>query len=329
MKTEILRLLRQAEPGSYVSGQELCERLGVSRTAVWKSMKQLKEMGYEIEAVPNRGYCLLFVPDILSKSEIESCLSTKWVGHPIRYYHEIDSTNTEAKRAAEETRGTEGHGTVFVADMQTLGRGRRGRNWNSPHGTGIFFTILLKPEIEPANASMLTLVKALATAAGIREVTGLDAGIKWPNDIYVGNKKICGTLIENTLCGVNVSRSIAGIGLNINQGEFVSDAPNPVSMANLLGADTDISRVAARVGAHLEARLSLAATPEGREEMHREFKRRLWRGDGATHPFRRRDTGETFPGVITDVSPEGPITILDTASGSTSIFMFKEMEFLL
>lgn len=132
MKTEILRLLRQAEPGSYVSGQELCERLGVSRTAVWKSMKQLKETGYEIEAVQNRGYRLVFVPDILSKNEIESCLSTKWLGHPIRYYDEIDSTNTEAKRVAEETRGTEGHGTVFVADMQTFGRGRRGRTWNSP-----------------------------------------------------------------------------------------------------------------------------------------------------------------------------------------------------
>lgn len=233
MKTEILRLLRQAEPGSYVSGQELCERLGVSRTAVWKSMKQLKEMGYEIEAVPNRGYCLLFVPDILSKSEIESCLSTKWVGHPIRYYHEIDSTNTEAKRAAEETRGTEGHGTVFVADMQTLGRGRRGRNWNSPHGTGIFFTILLKPEIEPANASMLTLVKALATAAGIREVTGLDAGIKWPNDIVVNGKKVVGILTEMSAQIDYVNHIVVGTGINVHQTEFPPEIADTATSLDL------------------------------------------------------------------------------------------------
>ncbi|MCI8682430.1 MAG: biotin--[acetyl-CoA-carboxylase] ligase [Lachnospiraceae bacterium] len=220
MKTEILRLLRQAEPGSYVSGQELCERLGVSRTAVWKSMKQLKETGYEIEAVQNRGYRLVFVPDILSKNEIESCLSTKWLGHPIRYYDEIDSTNTEAKRVAEETRGTEGHGTVFVADMQTFGRGRRGRAWNSPHGTGIFFTILLKPDIDPANASMLTLVQALAAAAGIRAVTGLDARIKWPNDIVVNGKKIVGILTEMSAQIDYVNHIVVGTGINVHQTEF-------------------------------------------------------------------------------------------------------------
>lgn len=253
MKTEILRLLRQAEPGSYVSGQELCERLGVSRTAVWKSMKQLKEMGYEIEAVQNRGYRLIFVPDILSKSEIESCLSTKWLGHPIRYYHEIDSTNTEAKRIAEETRGTKGHGTVFVADMQTFGRGRRGRNWNSPHGTGIFFTILLKPDIDPANAAMLTLVKALATAAGIREITGLDAKIKWPNDIVVNGKKVVGILTEMSAQVDYVNHIVVGTGINVHQTEFPPEIaetatsldlelkgsgnknPPPISRAGLLG----------------------------------------------------------------------------------------------
>ncbi|TGY96064.1 biotin--[acetyl-CoA-carboxylase] ligase [Petralouisia muris] len=220
MKTEILRMLRQASPGSYVSGQELCERLGVSRTAVWKSMKQLKEMGYEIEAVQNRGYRLVFVPDILSKSEIESCLFTKWLGHPVCYFDEIDSTNTEAKRRAEETKGMEGHGTVFVADMQTFGRGRRGRNWNSPHGTGIFFTILLKPEIDPANASMLTLVKALAAVNGIREVTGLEAKIKWPNDVVVNGKKVVGILTEMSAQIDYVNHIVVGTGINVHQTDF-------------------------------------------------------------------------------------------------------------
>ena len=182
---------------------------------------------------------------------------------------------------------------MVIADTQTAGRGQRGNSWESEPGRNLTFTLLHRPEgIAPREQFAISEATALAIADFLGE-TGI------------------------------------GVGLNVNQREFRSDAPNPVSMANLLGADTDISRVAARVGAHLEARLSLASTPEGREKMHREFKRRLWRGDGATHPFRRRDTGGIFPGVITDVSPEGPISILDTASGSTSIFMFKEVEFLL
>ena len=182
MKTKILQVLRQ-NPEGFVSGQQLCEQLGVSRTAVWKTIHQLKEAGYVIQAVQNKGYHLLSAPDILCESEIASQLDTKWLGRSIRYFKELDSTNAEAKRIAEETDNANWHGTVVVADTQTAGRGRRGRSWSSPPGMGLFFTILLKPEIDPSNAPMLTLVKAMAVVKGIQQTTGLQPQIKWPNDV--------------------------------------------------------------------------------------------------------------------------------------------------
>ena len=191
MKTEILKLLREQD--GYLSGQQICETLGVSRTAVWKVMNQLKEEGYQIEAVPNKGYHLLQTPDILSVSEIESRLTTDHMARKLYYYDVTDSTNTDCKRYMEE----EGvHGTLVVADMQRAGKGRRGRSWESPSGHAIFMSLGLKPEISPNKASMLTLVMALAVCDGIAGVTGQETGIKWPNDVVLHQKKICGILTE-------------------------------------------------------------------------------------------------------------------------------------
>lgn len=215
MKTKILQILRQSE--GYTSGQELCEKLGVSRTAVWKAIQQLRENGYEIEAVSNRGYRLAAVPDILSRQEIESLVQTEWLGHNIFYYDEIDSTNTEAKRRAEEGAP---HGTLVAADKQNAGRGRRGREWTSPGGQGIFFTILLRPEIEPVNAPMLTLVKAVAVARAIIKCTGLRAEIKWPNDIVINGKKVVGILTEMSAQIDYVNHIVIGTGINVHQTSF-------------------------------------------------------------------------------------------------------------
>ena len=152
MKSEILSALRSAD--GYVSGQELCEKFGVSRTAIWKAINQLKQAGYEIEAVQNKGYHIVSSPDILSKTELESNRKTAWVGEEIYYFDSTDSTNTRAKRLAED--GSV-HGTLVVADEQTGGRGRRGRAWESKKGVSIYMSLVLKPEIDPNNASMLTL----------------------------------------------------------------------------------------------------------------------------------------------------------------------------
>ncbi len=215
MKAEILRMLRETE--GYVSGQELCNKFGVSRTAVWKAVNQLKEAGYEIEAAQNKGYHLLSVPDVMDQVELESIRATEWAGCEIHYFDSIDSTNTKAKELAEE-----GHpaGTLVVADQQVSGKGRRGRAWESPHGTGIFMTLLLKPDINPNNASMLTLVAAMATAGAISRVTGENAQIKWPNDIVIDGKKICGILTEMSAQFDYINHIVIGIGINVHNEEF-------------------------------------------------------------------------------------------------------------
>lgn len=213
-KSDILTLLRNST--EYVSGQQLCDQFGVSRTAVWKVINQLKEEGYQIESVPRKGYRLLESPaDIFSKSEIASRLHTKWAGKKLYYVDATGSTNTDAKRYAEEG---DPHGTTVVADMQTAGKGRRGRKWQSPSGINTYFTILLKPSFAPDKASMLTLVMALSVAEAIEDITGLQAGIKWPNDIVVNKKKVVGMLTEMSTTPEmdEIQYVVVGVGVNVN-----------------------------------------------------------------------------------------------------------------
>lgn len=215
MKSEILEALRETD--GYVSGQDLCNKFGVSRTAVWKAIKQLKEAGYEIEAVPNKGYHIVSAPDLMNKVELESIRNTTWAGQEIYYYDVIDSTNIRAKELAEE-----GHpgGTLVVADRQEAGRGRRGRSWDSPSGTGIFMTLLLKPDMNPNHASMLTLVAAMAVARAISKCADTEALIKWPNDIVIGGKKICGILTEMSAQFDFINHIVIGIGINVHNEHF-------------------------------------------------------------------------------------------------------------
>ncbi len=232
MKAELLAALREAE--EYVSGQELCERFGVSRTAVWKEIRQLREAGYRIEAVQNRGYRLCEAPDSLEESELESIRRTTWVGDRIVCFKEVDSTNTKAKQLAEEGYP---NGTLVIAEQQRAGRGRRGRGWEAPAGAGIYMTLLLKPEIEPDNASMLTLVSALAVTAGLRSATGRPVGIKWPNDIVMNGKKICGILTEMSAQVDYVNHIVIGIGINVHNESFPGEIAH---MATSLYLETGV-----------------------------------------------------------------------------------------
>ena len=218
MKSKILSLLR--ERGDYVSGQELCERFGVSRTAVWKAIGQLKKEGFSIEAVQNRGYRLAQMEEVFGQHELESRMGTKWAGHPVAFFEALDSTNIRAKLEAE--RGAP-EGTLVVADMQTAGRGRRGRGWSSPAGVNAYFTLILKPDFEPGKASMLTLVMALAVAEGITETCGVEACIKWPNDIVIGGKKVCGMLTELSVQQEYIQHVVIGAGVNVGLQEFVPE----------------------------------------------------------------------------------------------------------
>lgn len=221
MKSEILALLRKRQ--DYVSGQELCGHFGVSRTAVWKAIGQLKKEGYQIEAVQNRGYLLIEEQELFGQHELESRMDTKWAGHPVTCYDVLGSTNLQAKLDAENGAG---QGALVVADMQTAGRGRRGRSWSSPPGTNVYFTLILRPHLAPDKASMVTPVMGLAVTEGIRRTCGLEALIKWPNDIVVNNKKVCGMLAEMSVERDFIHYVVIGVGINVGFQEFPEEIAN-------------------------------------------------------------------------------------------------------
>ena len=229
MKEEILKMLRETD--GYISGQELCNKFGVSRTAIWKVMKQLKEAGYNMEAQQNKGYHIVSAPDVMDAAELKSIWKPKWVGCEILYFDSIDSTNTKAQELAEKGYPS---GTLVVADKQIAGKGRRGRNWESPSGCGIFMTLMLKPDINPNNASMLTLVSALAVAKALADITGKDAKIKWPNDIVIDGRKVCGILTEMSAQFDYINNIVIGIGINVNNSSFPEEISATASSLRLL-----------------------------------------------------------------------------------------------
>lgn len=214
MKAEILALLRESD--DYISGQEPCRRFGVTRSAVWKAVGQLKKEGYEIEAVQNRGYKLVKA-EVYGESELRSRIRTVWAGSELHFYRITGSTNLLAKQAGEEDAP---HGALFVADEQTAGRGRRGRSWQSPPGANIYFTILLRPDFAPDQASMLTLVMAHSVACAIHRLTGLEPSIKWPNDVLLEGKKVCGILTEMSVEREYIHYVVCGVGINVVSQDF-------------------------------------------------------------------------------------------------------------
>jgi BirA family biotin operon repressor/biotin-[acetyl-CoA-carboxylase] ligase len=211
MKDKILNILKGSN--DWVSGELLCRELGVSRTAVWKHIRGLREGGYDIEARANLGYRLREVPDIPFPGEVSSGLATAVMGTRIEYFAELSSTNGEAKRLAREGAP---EGTVVVAESQSGGKGRMGRYWFSPRGKGLWFSTVLRPPVNPVETPQVTMVVAVAIATAVRKHTGVPAGIKWPNDILVQGKKVCGILVELNAEMDRVNFLVAGIGLNVN-----------------------------------------------------------------------------------------------------------------
>lgn len=213
MKREILLKLRK-NPLEYVSGEQLSAALGVSRTAIWKVINELKEEGYIIESSSKKGYRLNPDSDVLNSFEISEELKTKALGRNIVYLDRIDSTNNYAKKIALE--GCE-EGTLIVTDCQTQGRGRLGRDWNSPSKKGIWMSLVLRPDIPFEQVQMLTLAASVAVVQALFEVAQVEAGIKWPNDIIINGKKVCGILVEMNMEIESINFLVLGIGLNVNQ----------------------------------------------------------------------------------------------------------------
>ena len=211
VKDEVLKELENNK-GDYISGGQLADNLGVSRNSVWKAIKALEKSGYEINAIPNKGYCLAEKNDILSSYSIKQHLKNPHLD--ISVFSSVTSTNTILKKMAEQ--GAK-EGTVIIAEEQTAGRGRTGKQFYSPKGTGIYISILLRPDIPAEESLFLTTSAAVATARAIEDVSDKRALIKWVNDIYLEDKKACGILTEgafNVETG-KLDYAIVGIGINV------------------------------------------------------------------------------------------------------------------
>ena len=247
MKAAILKILR--ETGDYVSGQEICEKLGVSRTAVWKVIRQLQEEGYQVDAARSRGYRIIDGPDVMTAEEVESLLDTEWAGKPVVYYPETDSTNIRIRHLGDEGAP---HGTLSVADRQTAGRGRRGRTWESPGGSCIYMSILLRPDLAPEKAPMLTLVMACGVAEGIMDCADVKVQIKWPNDIIVSGKKLAGILTEMSTQVDYINHVTVGVGINVNVQNFPEEIQTATSLLSETGTQTKRAPVIAAVMKHFE-----------------------------------------------------------------------------
>jgi BirA family transcriptional regulator, biotin operon repressor / biotin---[acetyl-CoA-carboxylase] ligase len=202
-----------AEAGdAFVSGEAISDKLGMSRAAVWKHVNALREKGYVIDAVSARGYRLAAIPDRLTALEVRPLLATHDLGQVIHAADVLVSTNDRAKALAEEGAG---HGEVVIAETQTGGRGRRGRTWVSPPGLNLYLSVILRPELPPGRAPELTLVAAVAVCDALRHA-GVEAGIKWPNDLMASGRKIAGVLTELAADVERVSWVVIGVGVNVN-----------------------------------------------------------------------------------------------------------------
>jgi len=215
MDDEILQLLRK-HPSAFLSGQMISRRLRVSRTAVWKRIERLRTLGYEIEASTRSGYRLIQSPDLLTPSEVKPLLKTKWMGKTIHYFQTLDSTNSKAYQLA--LNGAE-EGEVVISESQEKGRGRLGRQWFSPPYLNLYLSIILRPKISPHQASLNTLMAAVATADAIQKFSGLVPLIKWPNDILLRDRKVAGLLNEIHSEMDRIHFVILGIGVNLNMDE--------------------------------------------------------------------------------------------------------------
>lgn len=305
MKEEILRLLRSAD--GYISGQELCNRFGVSRTAVWKAINQLKEAGYEIEAQQNKGYKLMAAPDLMTEAEIKSLMHTEWVAKEVLYFDTIDSTNTKAQELAEKGYPS---GTLVVADKQESGKGRRGRSWVSPSGTGIFMTLMIKPDINPNNASMLTLVAALAVAKAITSVTGEEALIKWPNDIVINGKKVCGILTEMNAQFDYINHIVVGIGINVHNESFPEEISQMASslMIEAGGKRFHRAQIIADTMSYFEQYYDTFLKTQDLSALVREYDELLVNRNKSVRVL---DPKEPFDGKAMGITPKGEL-IVDT-----------------
>lgn len=240
-KDSVLKALEKSRD-SFISGEELSGRLGVSRTAVWKAINSLREEGYTIEAVTNKGYMLMREQWKITEESFKACLPSKYKNIKVHIYDTLDSTNTRAKQIAAETGDAM---YVVIARQQTSGRGRLGRSFFSPR-EGLYMSLVIKPDFDSGKSGLVTSAAAVAVAQSIEEHASKEAGIKWVNDVYVDGKKVCGILTEGITDfeSGRIEHLIIGIGINTTVKDFPSEL---LSVAGAVEGDYSKSALAASV----------------------------------------------------------------------------------
>ena len=226
-------ILEMLSGGDFVSGEAMSKELGISRAAVWKKIAQLKEQGWQIEAGGKRGYRLQ-AGDSLEPALWVGKLTTRQLGRgEVRYLQETTSTNTEVKQM-----GVQGapHGSLCISELQTAGKGRLGRQWISLPGVGLWQSVLLRPDLAPQDAPLVTLCAALAMARAVDEVTGLNARIKWPNDVILNGHKLCGILLEVSMDPDRIESIVVGVGLNVRKGAYPEELADKATCLEECGA---------------------------------------------------------------------------------------------
>lgn len=313
----ILELLRRQE--GFLSGEDIGRELSITRAAVWKGIKKLREEGYEIEAVTNRGYRLTNPETMYNKRELEQGLKTKTMGQSIYFYEETDTTNNRARELAQEGAP---EGTLVVAEKQTAGRGRRGKVWESPLGTGIWMSLVLRPQIMPAEASVLTLLCGLATAEAIEAETGLSAGIKWPNDILINGKKAVGILTEMDCEMSEVHFVIPGIGINVNTASFPPEIADIATSLYLeCGKTVSRRRLVHKVLERLEEHYETFLRTGSFTAMLEDYRKHCITLGKEVHVLGR----EPFFAEALDITPEGELLVRRADNGKEEVVFSGEV----
>lgn len=313
----ILELLRRQE--GFLSGEDIGRELSITRAAVWKGIKKLREEGYEIEAVTNRGYRLTNPETMYNKRELEQGLKTKTMGQTIYFYEETDTTNNRARELALEGAP---EGTLVVAEKQTAGRGRRGKVWESPLGTGIWMSLVLRPQIMPVEASVLTLLCGLATAEAIEAETGLSAGIKWPNDILINGKKAVGILTEMDCEMSEVHFVIPGIGINVNTASFPPEiAEIATSLYLECGKTVSRRRLVHKVLERLEEHYETFLRTGSFAAMLEDYRKHCITLGKEVHVLGR----EPFFAEALDITPEGELLVRRADNGKEEVVFSGEV----
>lgn len=269
-KTMLLQILRENE-NRYVSGSELAERLSVSRTAIWKAVGQLRAEGYRISSVQNKGHCLSSASDVLTAAGVKTYLKTP--GISVQYFREISSTNTVLKTMAAE--GAK-EGLVLIAEEQSGGKGRLGRSFYSPPSSGLYMSILLRPGTDAAQSTGITACAAVAVALAIEELSGKPTRIKWVNDIYMENRKVCGILTEASVdCeSGRLNYAVVGIGINtlVPQNDFPEELKTIAGSA--FSGDAVIPDLRCRLAATVIDRLMAYYRTPKEDDCFEEYRKR-------------------------------------------------------